>query len=132
MRPNKIGQVAKCQRPLPDENPNQLYIETGIFTANERLVSDIKSLNTDLSLPPVNNLKLEDLEIVEIDTVDFVEYNLTINKVDYSQAKGKVVVLSVQKIILDFSNGVKGPETNVWLTIQDENGTEHTGTLFVN
>jgi hypothetical protein len=130
MRPNKIGQVAKFQRPLPDENPNQFYIETGIFTANERLVSDIKSLNTDLSLPPVNNLKLEDLEIVEIDTVDFVEYNLTINKVDYSQAKGKVVVLSVQKIILDFSNGVKGPETNVWLTF--ENGKAHHGTLCVN
>ena len=28
--------------------------------------------------------------------------------------------------------GVKGVETNVWLTIEDENGKEHTGTLFVN
>ena len=130
MRPNKIGQVAKFQRPLPDENPNQFYIETGIFTANERLKSDIKSLNTDLSLPPVNNVKLEDLEIVEIDTADFVEYNLTINKADYSQAMGKVVKLSVQKIILYFSNGVKGLETNVWLTI--ENGKAHHGTLCVN
>jgi hypothetical protein len=130
MRPNKIGQVAKFHRPLPGEIPNQLYIVTEIFSADERLISDNKVLNTELSLPPVSNVKLEDLEIVEIDTADFVEYNLTINKAYYSQAKGKVVVFSVQKIILDFSNGVKGLETNVWLTI--ENGKAHHGTLCVN
>jgi hypothetical protein len=130
MRPNKIGQVAKFHRLLPDEIPYQLYIFTEIFLAYERLISDIKVLNTELSLPPVSNVNLGDLEIVEIDTADFVEYNLTINKADYSQAKGKVVVFSVQKIILDFSNGVKGLETNVWLTI--ENGKAHHGTLCVN
>ena len=130
MRPNKIGQVAKFHRRLPDEIPNQLYIVTEIFSADERLDSDIKALNTDLSLPPVNNVKLEDLEIVEIDTFDFIGYNLSNNKADYSQAKGKVVKLSVQKIILYFSNGVKGLETNVWLTI--ENGKAHQGTLCVN
>jgi hypothetical protein len=130
MRPNKIGQVAKFHRRLPDEIPNQLYIVTEIFSADERLDSDIKALNIGLSLPPVNNVKLEDLEIVEIDTADFVGYNLIINKADYSQAKGKVVKLSVQKIILYFSNGVKGLETNVWLTI--ENGKAHQGTLCVN
>ena len=130
MRPNKIGQVAKFHRPLPDEIPNQLYIVTEIFSADERLDSDIKALNIGLSLPPVNNVKLEDLEIVEIDTADFVGYNLIINKADYSQAKGKVVKLSVQKIILDFSNGVKGVETNVLLII--ENGKAHQGTLCVN
>jgi hypothetical protein len=130
MRPNKIGQVAKFHRRLPDEIPNQLYIVTEIFSADERLDSDIKALNIGLSLPPVNNVKLEDLEIVEIDTADFVGYNLIINKADYSQAKGKVVKLSVQKIILDFSNGVKGVETNVLLII--ENGKAHQGTLCVN
>ncbi len=40
--------------------------------------------------------------------------------------------VSEQKIMLDLTKGVKGVETNVWLTIQDENGKEHTGTLFVN
>jgi hypothetical protein len=130
MRPNKIGQVAKFHRRLPDEIPNQLYIVTEIFSADERLDSDIKALNIGLSLPPFNNVKLEDLEIVEIDTADFVGYNLIINKADYSQAKGKVVKLSVQKIILDFSNGVKGVETNVLLII--ENGKAHQGTLCVN
>ena len=74
----------------------------------------------------------DDLEVVEVDTTDLVGHEVTINKADYSQAKGKVVKVSEQKIMLDLTKGVKGVETNVWLTIQDENGTEHTGTLFVN
>jgi hypothetical protein len=34
--------------------------------------------------------------------------------------------------MLDLTKGVKGVETNVYLTIEDESGKEHTGTLFVN
>lgn len=74
----------------------------------------------------------DDLEVVEVDTSDPVGHEVTINKADYSQATGKIVKVSEQKIMLDLTKGVKGVETNVWLTIQDENGTEHTGTLFVN
>ncbi|HMY83574.1 MAG TPA: hypothetical protein PLC76_12485 [Saprospiraceae bacterium] len=44
----------------------------------------------------------------------------------------KVVKVSKQKIIPDLTRGVKGVETNVWLTIEEENGKEYTGTLFVN
>lgn len=57
---------------------------------------------------------------------------VTINKSDYSQVTGKVVKISEQKIMLDLTKGIKGVETNFWLTIQDEQGTEHIGTLFVN
>ena len=32
----------------------------------------------------------------------------------------------------DLTKRVKGVETNVWLTIEDKNGKENTGTLFVN
>jgi hypothetical protein len=34
--------------------------------------------------------------------------------------------------MLDLTKGVKGVETNVWLTIKDESGKEHIGTLFLN
>jgi hypothetical protein len=34
--------------------------------------------------------------------------------------------------VLDLTKGVKGIETNAWLTVQDENGYDYTGTLFVN
>ncbi len=132
MRPNKIGQVAKFHTPLPDENPNQLYVVLEIKEDVERPRADIKALNTGLSFPPINTVLLDDLEVVEVDTADLVGHQVTINKADYSQATGKVVKVSEQKIMLDLTKGVKGVETNVWLTIQDENGTEHTGTLFVN
>lgn len=132
MRPNKIGQVAKFHTPLPDENPNQLYVVLEIIEDDERPRADIKALNTGLSFPPINTVKLNDLVVVEVNTADLVGHNVTINKADYSQATGKVVKVSEQKIMLDLTKGVKGVETNVWLTIQDESGNEHTGTLFVN
>lgn len=132
MRPNKIGQVAKFHTPLPDENPNQLYVVLEIIEDDERPRADIKALNTGLSFPPINTVKLDDLEVVEVETADLVGHNVTINKADYSQATGKVVKVSEQKIMLDLTKEVKGVETNVYLTIEDENGKEHTGTLFVN
>jgi hypothetical protein len=132
MRPNKPGQIAKFHTPLPDENPNQLYVVLEIKEDVERPRADIKALNTGLSFPPINTVSLDDLKVVEVDTSDLVGHEVTINKADYSQATGKVLIVSEQKIMLDLTKGVKGVETNVWLTIQDENRTEHTGTLFVN
>jgi hypothetical protein len=132
MRPHKIGQVAKFHTPLQDENPSQLYVVLEIIEDDERPRADIKALNTGLSFPPINTVKLDDLTIVEVDTADLVGHKVTINKADYSQAAGKALKVSEQKIMLDLTKGVKGIETNVWLTIEDENGKEHTGTLFVN
>lgn len=132
MRPNKPGQVAKFHTPLPDENPDQLYVVLEIKEDIERPRAEIKALNTGLSFPPINTVLLNDLEVVEVDTSDLVGHEVTINKADYSQATGKVVKVSEQKIMLDLTKGVKGVETNVYLTIEDENGKEHTGTLFVN
>lgn len=132
MRPKKPGQVAKFHTPLPDENPDQLYVVLEIKEDVERPRADIKALNTGLSFPPVNTVLLDDLEVVEVETSDLVGHEVTINKADYSQVTGRVLKVSEQKIMLDLTKGVKGVETNVWLTIQDKDGKEHTGTLFVN
>lgn len=132
MRPNKPGQVAKFHTPLPDENPDQLYVVLEIKEDAERPRADIKALNTGLSFPPINTVLLDDLEVVEVETADLMGHEVTINKADYSQATGKVVKVSEQKIMLDLTKGIKGVETNVWLTIEDKDGKEHTGTLFVN
>jgi hypothetical protein len=132
MKPNKPGQVAKLHTQLPDENPNQLYVVLEIKEDAERPRADIKALNTGLEFPHINTVLLEDLEVVKDNTSVLVGYEVTINKADYSQATGKVVKVSEQKIMMDLSKGVKGVETNVWLTIEDENGKEHTGTLFLN
>ena len=114
MGPNKIGQVAKFHTPLPDEKPNQLYVVLEIIEDDERPWADIKAFNTGLSFPPINTVKLDDLEVAEVDTTDLVGHKVTINKADYSQATGKVVKVSEQEIMLDLTKGVKGVETNVY------------------
>ncbi len=131
MIPNKIGQVAKFHTPLPDENPDQLYVVLEIIEDVERPRADIKALNTGLSFPPINKVLLEDLVVVEVETKDLIGHKVTINKSDYSQAEGRVIKVDEQKIMLDLTKGVNGVETNVWLTIKDNEGKEHLGTLFV-
>ncbi len=132
MRPNKNGQIAKFHTPLPDEDPNQLYIVLEVKEDEERPRADIQALNTGLSFVPINTVILNDLEVVEVDTHDLIGHRVTIKKSDYSQVQGKVISVNEQKIMLDLSKGVKGVETNVWLTIVDKEGKEHTGSLFVN
>ncbi|SDY03757.1 hypothetical protein [Flavobacterium degerlachei] len=132
MKPNKKGQVAKFHTPLTDENPNQIYVVLDIIEDEIRPRAEIKALNTGLAFPPINTVLLNDLEVVEVDTSDLIGHNVTINKFDYSQVTGKVISVNEQKISLNLTTGINGVETNVWLTIQDKNGTEHTGSLFVN
>lgn len=132
MRPNKTGQVAKFHTPLPDENPNQIYVVLEILEDDIRPRATIQALNTNLPFPPINTVSLNDLEVVEVDSSDMIGHHITINKSDYSQATGKVISVQDQKISLNLTKGVTGVETNVCVTIQDKNGIEHTGTLFVN
>lgn len=132
MRPNKLGQVAKFHIPLPDENPNQLYVVIKIKEDIDRPRANVKALNTGLLFAPINTVYLDDLEVVEVDTTGLVGHQVTINKADYSQTTGNVVKVSEQKIMFDLAKAVKGVETNVWLTIEDEYGKEYTGTVFVN
>ena len=91
MRPNKIGQLAKFHTPLPDENPNQLYVVLEIIENTERPRAYIKALKTGLSFPPISCVSLKDLEVVEVDTADLFGHIVTINKANYSRATGKIV-----------------------------------------
>ena len=132
MRPTEQGQIVKFHTPLVDENPNQLYVVLEVIEDSERPRADIQALNTGLSFPPINTVRLNDLEVVEVDTNDLIGHRVTINKPDYSQVEGRVIKVSEQKIEVNLSNGVHGVETNVWLTIVDNDGIEHLGTLFFN
>jgi hypothetical protein len=131
MKPIEKGQIVKFHTPLPEENPNQLYVVLAVIADDERPRADIQALNTGLSFPPINTIRLGDLEVVEIDTNDLIGHKVTINKSDYSQVEGRVIKVSEQKVEVNLSNGVHGVETNVWLTVVDNEGKEHLGTLFV-
>jgi hypothetical protein len=109
-----------------------LYVVLEIKGDDDSARVDIKALNTGLSFPPISTVILSDLEVVKVETSDLIGHTVIINKADYSQVSGKVIEVSEQEIMLDLTKGVKGVETNVWVTVQDENGKQHKGTLFVN
>lgn len=132
MTPNKQGQIVKFHTPLKGENLEQLYVVLQVIKDDERPRADIQALNTGLAFPPINTVRLNDLEVIEVSTEDLIGHYVTINKSDHSQVDGKVINVSEQKINLDLSNGINGIETNVYLTVVDKNGKEHMGTLFVN
>jgi len=132
MRPTKQGQIVKFHTPLADENPDQLYVVLEVIENDERPRADIQALNTGLTFPPINTVRLGDLEVIEVETNDLIGHKVTINKSDYSQVEGRVIKVSEQKIEVNLSNSVHGVETNVWLTVVDDEGIEHLGTLFVN
>ena len=132
MKPTKEGQIAKFHTPLAGENPEQLYVVLEVIQDDERPRADIQALNTGLPFPPINKVRLDDLEVVEVSTQDLIGHYVTIDKSDYSQVEGRVSKVSEQKILVNLSTGVQGTETNVWLTVIDNNGVEHLGTLFVN
>lgn len=132
MKVFKEGQIVKFHSPLADENPNQLYVILEVIEDEERSRAEIQALNTGLSFPPVNKVRLDDLEVVEVDTSDLMGHKVTINKSDHSQVEGRVIRAREKKIDLNLSGGEKSIETNVWLTIIDNNGNEHVGTLLIN
>ena len=132
MKSIKKGNIVKFHTPLPEENPNQFYVVLEVIADDERHRAEIQALNTALSFPPINTVRLSDLEELEVDTNDLINHKVTINKSDFSQVEGRVVKVSEQKIEVNLSSGVYGVETNVWLTIVDNDGIEHLGTLFVN
>lgn len=132
MKPSKKGQITKFHTPIKGENPEQLYVVLEVIEDDERPRADIQALNTGLAFPPINTVRLGDLEGVEVNTLDLIGHHVTINKSDYSQVEGKVISVNEQKIDLELSKRIKGVETNVYLTIIDKDGKEHMGTLFVN
>jgi hypothetical protein len=132
MRPRKIGQIVKFHTPYPTEDPNQKYVILEIHFDVEKPRALIRELNGGKPFASINSVLVEDLEIVEVDTADLLGKRVTINKSDFTQVIGKVVKFEEQKVLLNLTKVVKGVETNVRLTIQDENGKEHKGTLFVN
>jgi hypothetical protein len=132
MKPTKQGQIAKFHTPLAEENPEQLYVVLEVIEDVERPRAGIQALNTGLAFPPISKVFLDDLEVIEVSTQDLIGHYVTINKSDYSQVEGRVSKVSEQKIEVTLTNGVHGVETNVWLTVIDNNRVEHLGTLFVN
>lgn len=131
MKANKEGQIVKFHTPLENEDPNQLYVVLEIIEDNEKSRAKIQALNTGLAFAPISMVRLVDLEVAEVDNNDLIGHKVTINKSDYSQVEGKVINVSKQKTELSLSPVAKGVETNVLVTVIDNDGIEHSGMLFI-
>ena len=68
---------------------------------------------------------------VEVNTADLIGHKVVIDKPDHSQVEGRVKSVADKKVLLDLNKGDNGVKTNVTLTIEDKDGNEHTGTLYI-
>lgn len=132
MEPTKIGEIVKFITPLKGEKIDQMYVILEIIKDDIKPRAEIQKLNSGMAFPPINTVPLNDLEVAPVNTQDLIGEFVIINKADYSQVGGKVIKVIEQQINLELSLGLSGVETNVFLTIVDSKGKEHTGTLFVN
>lgn len=131
MKPSNVGQIVKFHTPLQDEDPAQKYVIVEIHFDVEKPRCHIRALNTGLRFPPTAIALVEELEVVAVNTKDLIGYHATIQKSDFSEASGKVTNVAEQEILLNMSLNVKGVETNLWITIEDDSGRLHTGFLVV-
>lgn len=131
MKVVKEGKIVKFHTPQADENPDQLYLVLEVIEDNVKSRAKIQALNTGLAFAPVNSVRLTDLEVAQVDNNDLIGHKVTINKSDYSQVQGRVINVSEQKTELNLSVAERGVETNVLVTVVDNDGIEHFGTLFI-
>jgi hypothetical protein len=132
MKATKEGQIVKFHSPLAGEDPEQVYVILEIKQFDQMARADIQALNTGLSIVPVNTVRLDDLEVVEVSTDDLIGLIVKIKKLDTSIVLGKVIKIDKSKINIDLSREADGVDTNVHLIVIDREGREHAGTLFVN
>ena len=132
MKVTKEGQIVKFCSPLIDKNPEQVYVVLEIMPDDKMPTANIQALNTGLSIVPVNTVRVNELEVVEVSTNDLLGLIVKIKKTDSSLVLGRVINIDQSKINLDLDKTIGGIDTNVYLKVVDKDGIEHTGTLFVN
>ena len=132
MKAVKEGQIVKFHTPPSDEKPGQVYVILEIKHDDNILKANIQPLNTGLPIVPVNTVRLDELEVVEVPTSDLMGLIVKIKKSDSTIVLGRVIFTYQSEINLDLSTETEGVQTNVHLKVLDRDGVEHFGTLFVN
>lgn len=132
MKPVKEGQIVRFHTPIEGENPNQQYVVLELHAHIDVPRVKIKALNTGLPFAPVSLVRLDDLEIVEVDTDDLIGHVVYIKKDDSSKVLGRITSVDEPTIKLDLSKVDDAIDTNVLVTVLDKDGIEHSGFLVVN
>jgi hypothetical protein len=117
---------------MPDEDSDQLYVVLEVKEDSQRARADIKPLNTNLRFPPINTVRLEDLEVVEVDTSDLIGHQVSIITPDNKEVAGEVIDVKEEKLLVNLTQEENGVRLNVELTIKDKKGDKHSGNLIIN
>jgi hypothetical protein len=76
-------------------------------------------------------VRISDLETVDSNTSELIGYVAYVKKADSSEVLGRVTSVHSERISLDLSVKENGVDTNVYVTVVDNEGNEHSGALFV-
>lgn len=128
--PQRPGQIVKYHTPMPDEDPEQLYVVLEILNG-DRTDAKIKALNTGRPLAPVFVTDINDLMVVELSTGELTGHAVHILKPDGTIEQGIVTGTLKEKTDPTMKITQQGVLTDIELTITTENGMTHTGLLLV-
>ncbi len=127
MKPLKVGQVVRFQTPLPDEDPNQIYVIVEISDDETSNRVAIKPLNFKFQFPPILTVKITDLSQVRVSALEMVGETVTLKKNDGTEVSGRVVSARDVDIFLEMTRNEQEVVTNCHLTIVDNAGLTHEG-----
>ncbi|MDD3686669.1 MAG: hypothetical protein PHE56_07875 [Bacteroidales bacterium] len=127
----KAGQVVKFHSPLPNENPNQIYVVLEAHYDVDKPRAHIRALIWGQTFLPINVVLCEDLISAQIKTGDIMGRNVTVVDNCSSLIFGKVIGIYSKEIKPKFIKTEKGILTNLSLKIMDNLGMEHHGKLIV-
>lgn len=125
------GNIVKFQAPLPDEEPDQVYIVLEVLTGKREARAKIRALGTGLKFPPSSTVSVSDLAPVKIDTSDIIGNNVIIETVKGDRVDGKVIKVWNEHIKAELTRIKDGVDTNVYVTVEDDSGRQFDGFLFV-
>ena len=127
----KQGNVVKFKDPLPDEDPNQLYVVLEILKG-ERTDAKIMALGTSMKIAPVNVVPVEDLVVTDINTKDLLGQKVSIKKENNSIVQGVVIASGKETIQPKFTDSSSGHiTTNLTVFVKDKDDKIHKGLLIV-
>lgn len=127
MKPDKVGQVVKLYNPLPEEDPNQLFVVLEVTTDLVVNRAKVRQLNSNISFPPVSVYLTDDLEVVSVSPAEMMGEKVFIRSYNGSEVFGRVSSYRDDSLLLEMSLEPDGIITNCWLQVRDNDGQLHEG-----
>lgn len=131
MIPTKTGQIVVRSPKVGLIDYAQRYVVEEIYTVSTTSMAIVRELNGSSDNSNTLTVSTDELEVVEVNTQDMIGIVARIVKDDDSVHLGRIVAIPQVNTYLDLDIKINRVETNVYVTIIDNQGIEHSGYLFV-